>query len=157
MYSHAIIQSSSRPSASSVHSLFTPRSGPVVPVVSNVAPRLPFPNITGITRSQRVFSIATGIDPRALTFGSGSDPQEFFTFMELRDRNKWASYKMTNFDWVCAASAYNVEIGKINAKQTKQLPMKTPRALMEKLGEIESAIITRIRTSNYKCRSNCRL
>ncbi|KAI0704824.1 hypothetical protein C8Q76DRAFT_631245 [Earliella scabrosa] len=141
------------PASQSLHHFFAPRGTPQMPAPSNVAPKLPFPNITGITRSQRVFSIATGIDPRTLSFGSASDRLEFFAFMDLRDRNKWASYKMTNFDWVCAASMYNVEISKINAKHGKQLPMKTPRALMEKLGEIESAILTRIRTSNYKSHS----
>ena len=98
----------------------------MLPVPSNMAPHLPFPNLIGTTRSQRLFSITTGIDPHLLTISSGGNKQEFFTFMELREKLQWTSFKMTNFDWVCAVSSYNIEIDKINTKHRKHLPMKTP-------------------------------
>ncbi|KAI0742908.1 hypothetical protein C8Q80DRAFT_1053238, partial [Daedaleopsis nitida] len=118
---------------------------------TSITPRLPIPEIVGATRSQRLFSIATGIDSRCLRFSSTCDSNEFFAFMDLRAKKQWASFKMTPFDWVWAASEYNYEIEKINVKLGKNLPMKTPRALMEKLADVESKILNRIRNDQYAC------
>lgn len=72
--------------------------------------------------------------------------------MNLRVKNQWVSYKMTAFDWVCAASEYNAEIDGLNTRFGKSMPMKTPRALMDKLGEIEAQILQRISADDYTCK-----
>lgn len=73
--------------------------------------------------------------------------------MRLRKEQQWASFRMTPFDWVCAASLYNTELQKLNRERGRALVMKTPRALMEKLGELEPDILGRIATDNYSCKS----
>ncbi|PIL31910.1 hypothetical protein GSI_06614 [Ganoderma sinense ZZ0214-1] len=96
-------------------------------------PCLPRAAIVGLTRSQRLFSVVTQVDPCALTFSKGGSSKEFFLFMELRATYKWATFQMSPFDWVCAASTYNTAIKKMNAEKGIALPLKTPRALLDKL------------------------
>ncbi|EIW64988.1 uncharacterized protein TRAVEDRAFT_159779 [Trametes versicolor FP-101664 SS1] len=115
---------------------------------------LPSPTISGLTRSQRLFSVATGVDPRSLSFPRNADAEEYFLFMRLRKEQQWASFRMTPFDWVCAASLYNTELQKLNRERGRALVMKTPRALMEKLGELEPDILGRIATDNYSSRNH---
>nr|VWO98010.1 Carboxylic ester hydrolase (EC [Ganoderma boninense] len=115
-------------------------------------PCLPRPPIVGLTRSQRLFSVVTQVDPRSLTFGRGS-PREFFLFMELRAAHQWATFQMSPYDWVCAASTYNTGIKKLNKEQGTMLPLKTPRALLDKLSEMETVIFGRIRDGNYTSQS----
>ncbi|TFK79507.1 hypothetical protein K466DRAFT_505420, partial [Polyporus arcularius HHB13444] len=115
---------------------------------SSVKPRVPAPTISGTTPSQRLFSIATGIDSRHLSFAS-SDSKEFFLFMDLRERHKWTSFGMSPFDWVCAASVYNQELERINAREGRAFIIKTPRALMEQLAKIETKILARLATNNF--------
>ena len=110
---------------------------------------IPTPDIQGMTRSQRVFSVATGIDPRTLTF-SRSDSGEFFLFMRLRDQLKWASFRMSPFDWICATHAFNTEIEMLNQKDLRTVrSLKVPRALMEKLGDVERDILARLSEQNF--------
>lgn len=71
--------------------------------------------------------------------------------MRLRAEHKWASYNMSPSKWVAAASAYNAEVDHLNVQKHKNMVRKTPRALMEKLGEVESRILARIATNNYAC------
>ncbi|PIL34349.1 hypothetical protein GSI_03124 [Ganoderma sinense ZZ0214-1] len=115
-------------------------------------PCLPSTVIVGLTRSQRLFSVVTEVDPRALVFGKASS-QEFFLFMELRVTHQWATFHMTPYDWVCAASTYNTAIKKLNIECGTALPLKTPHALLDKLSEVETSIFSRIRDSDYKSRS----
>ncbi len=111
---------------------------------------LPPITISGLTRSQRITSVLSGIDPRSLTF-SGSESDAFFLFMRLRAEHKWASYNMSPSKWVEAASIYNTEVDRLNTQKHKNLVRKTPRSLMEKLGEVESRVLARIATNNYAC------
>ncbi len=83
-----------------------------------------------------------------LTF-TGTGGKEFFLFMELRERYQWASFNMSPFDWVTAASVYNQELERINAQEGRAFLKKTPRALMEYLGKLETKILARIATGNY--------
>ncbi|KAI0323780.1 hypothetical protein GY45DRAFT_1264040, partial [Cubamyces sp. BRFM 1775] len=121
--------------------------------LSSSRPHLPRPTISGLTRSQRVISIATGIDPRSLTFTRG-ESDAFFLFMRLRKEHRWASFSMTPFDWVCAASRYNLEVDRLKRERGLALTYKTPRALMEKLGEIEPRILARLMSGDFPKTSN---
>ncbi|KAI0712734.1 hypothetical protein C8T65DRAFT_562727, partial [Cerioporus squamosus] len=115
-------------------------------------PCLPIVRITGLTRSQQVFSLATGLDPRSITFAR-SEKDAFFLFMDLRKQLQWATYKMSSRDWVTAATLYNHAVEKKNAAEGRALVRKTPRALLDKLHEVESAIIQRVGKGNYKSQS----
>ncbi len=97
-----------------------------------------------------MLSIATGLDIRSVQI-TRAEKDAFFLFMELRQKYQWASFKMTPRAWVVACSAYNVEVEKKNAAEGKSLQRKTPRALLEKLGEIELVILSRINRKDYKC------
>jgi len=59
--------------------------------ISSLSQCLPPParNMAGLTRSQSLFSIFTGVDARALAV-NGSD--KFFLFMDLRAEQRWVSY-----------------------------------------------------------------
>ncbi|PIL33226.1 hypothetical protein GSI_04676 [Ganoderma sinense ZZ0214-1] len=114
---------------------------------------LPRPAIVGLTRSQRLFSVITQVDPRSLTFGSGASSREFFLFMSLWATHRWATFQMSPYDWVCAASTYNTAIKDLNHEHRSSLPFKTPRALLDKLSEVEGKIFVCIRDSNYCSRS----
>ncbi|TFK92385.1 hypothetical protein K466DRAFT_480676, partial [Polyporus arcularius HHB13444] len=113
------------------------------------SPCLPIVKITGLTRSQQFLSYATGLDPRSITF-SRSEKDAFFLFMDLRKKLQWATYNMPPREWVVAASVFNHEAEKKNAAEGKALLRKTPRALLEKLHEVESAIIQRVSKGDYK-------
>ncbi|KAI1782538.1 hypothetical protein LXA43DRAFT_905505 [Ganoderma leucocontextum] len=113
----------------------------------------PRPVITGLTPSQRMFSVASGgIDPRSLSLAS-IDYDEFSLFLRLRAEGKWATYNMSPYNWVCAASVYNKELEKLNQSTQKMRPLKTPRALMDKLFQLEPKLIGCIITGNYQSRS----
>ncbi|KAI1782147.1 hypothetical protein LXA43DRAFT_906615 [Ganoderma leucocontextum] len=116
-------------------------------------PCLPSPAIVGLTRSQRLFSVVTQVDPRSLTFGKGGSSHEFYLFMELRVTHQWATFQMSPYDWVCAASTYNTGIRKLNLERGTTFPLKTPRALLDKLSDVEAKIFSRIRDKNYQSRS----
>ncbi|KAI1782077.1 hypothetical protein LXA43DRAFT_1069364 [Ganoderma leucocontextum] len=131
----------------------TPHAASLDPTPTN-EPCLPTPAIVGLTRSQRLFSVVTQVDPRALTFNKGGSSREFFLFMKLRVIHGWAMFQMTPYDWVCAASTYNTAIKDLNREQGTALPLKTPRALLDKLSEVEVQIFSRIRDGNYCSRSN---
>ncbi|OBZ68322.1 hypothetical protein A0H81_11831 [Grifola frondosa] len=102
-------------------------------------------NISGLTRSQQLFSISTGIDVRATSIGSGD---EFFLFMDLRLKNRWISFLMTPRKWVTAADEYNVELAKCD-KSKGVRPLAKPRALMDKLSEIEPRVLGHVASGNY--------
>ncbi|KAI1788922.1 hypothetical protein LXA43DRAFT_893783 [Ganoderma leucocontextum] len=113
----------------------------------------PRPVISGLTPSQRMFSVASGgIDPRSLSLAS-IDYDEFSLFLRLRAEGKWASYMMSPYNWVCAASIYNKELEKLNQRTQKTRPLKTPRALMDKLFHLEPKLIACIISGNYQSRS----
>ncbi|OBZ68323.1 hypothetical protein A0H81_11830 [Grifola frondosa] len=103
-------------------------------------------NISGLTRSQQLFSISTGIDVRATSIGSGD---EFFLFMDLRLKNRWISFLMTPRKWVTAADEYNVELAKCDKSKGRSTIGKTPRALMDKLSEIEPRVLGHVTSGNY--------
>ena len=110
---------------------------------------LPLPaDKSSLTRSQLIFSLATQTDPRILTIQRGD---EFFLFMDLRKEHQWASFKMTSHKWVLATEAYNLQLQSSCSSKGHSYIAKNPRALMDKLGEIEQMIAQRIMTGNYLC------
>ncbi|GBE81445.1 hypothetical protein SCP_0311740 [Sparassis crispa] len=112
---------------------------------------LPLPNISGLTPSQRLFSLAMGMHIQSMSINT---KDEFFLFMDMRAEKRWASFSMTPRKWVIAASEYNTQLEAFNRSrgQAHLTVRKTPRALMEKLGELEPKIIARIVTGHYTSR-----
>ncbi|KAI1781854.1 hypothetical protein LXA43DRAFT_907485 [Ganoderma leucocontextum] len=110
---------------------------------------LPIPLISGTTRSQILISIVTGLDSRSLKFPK-NDSDEFYLFMELRAQYKWVTYNMSALGWVEAASIYNTALEK---KKGTCAVRKTPRALMEKLEEVEKTIHFRLKHKDFKSQS----
>lgn len=58
---------------------------------------------------------------------------------------------MSPYLWVCAASVYNRELEELNRSTNMARPLKTPRALMDKLFDLEPKLIARIVSGNYEC------
>ncbi|OJT04576.1 hypothetical protein TRAPUB_4846 [Trametes pubescens] len=114
---------------------------------------LPSLSIVGLTRSQRVMSVLGGIDTRSLAFAR-NESDVFFLFMRLRAEHKWASYNMSPSKWVAAASIYNTEVDRLNVQKSKTMVRKTPRALMEKLGEVETRILARLASNDYQSKQS---
>lgn len=102
----------------------------------------------GLTRSQLLFSVGTAIHPRALEI-KGDD--EFYLFMDLRAQQRWTSFGMTAQKWASATSIYNTQLEVCSKKKGFQFIKKNPRALSEKLNEIEPKIIERVSRNNYIC------
>jgi hypothetical protein len=149
------------PGTSSVHSFFTTKQAttsntPVQKVATsagqsapNYAARVPLPqDDAGLTRSQRLFTISTGVHVDSLAIGRGD---EFFVFMKLRAQHKWASFRMTPLKWVKATKVYNAELESVNRSHNRNTTLKNPRALVAMLGTVEAMVADRLMTGNYKC------
>jgi hypothetical protein len=104
------------------------------------------PEFEKLTRSQRLFSIATQTDVRALNI---SRDVEFYLFMEMWSERQWVSFRMTPLKWVGETREYNSRL----QKQDPTMIPKHPRALMDKLIVMEVKILERIATNNFKCKS----
>ncbi|KAI1788904.1 hypothetical protein LXA43DRAFT_1063210 [Ganoderma leucocontextum] len=101
------------------------------------------------TRSQIIFSIVTGLNLCSLTFPK-SDSEEYYLFMELHVCYKWVMYNMMVLGWVEVTLIYNTALE--NKKGTCAI-CKTPRALMEKLEEVEKTIYFCLKHSDFTLRS----
>ena len=97
------------------------------------------------TPSQRFFEAGTGADPRSFSI-HGDD--EFYLFMDMRADKQWKSSTMTPIKWVEATQAFNT---RLQSTHPSQYVSKKPRALIEKLGEVEGIILERIGKQNYQC------
>jgi hypothetical protein len=118
--------------------------------ISFLSQRLPPParSMAGLTRSQSLFSLYTGVDACALAINSS---KEFYLFMDLRAEQRWVSYNMNSRKWLTATNEFNCRLEALDAsKNVKHIP-KHPRALMEQLGNVEMKIATRIACNNFKC------
>ena len=73
--------------------------------------------------------------------------------MEMRAEFQWTSFAMTFQKSVSAAHIYNERLEQKTRVQGVLFIKKNPRALMEKLGEIEPKISKRLLTKNFKCLS----
>ena len=125
-----------------------------VPSTSNtlsaLSTPLPLPELSQLTRSQLIFSAGTTINPRSLTIERGI---EFFLFMDMRATHQWSSFTMNSRKWVGATKMYNEVLAKDRkSKGLSEVIKKNPRALMDKLGEIEPMIMKRLATNDFKCK-----
>ena len=109
--------------------------------------RLP-PGLPKLTWSQQIFSLATEIDIRSLSLKTDG---EFFLFMAMRSELQWASFNMTSHKWVIATREYNRRLALQNAAAGLPTFEKSPRALVQLLGEIEPQIVTRVMSNNFIC------
>ncbi|CAA7261854.1 unnamed protein product [Cyclocybe aegerita] len=113
---------------------------------SLTAPLSKPPAQSNLTRSQLLFSVATSINPLSLSIKGKS---EFFLFMDMRAEFQWVTFSMTSQKWVSATQLFNSCLetqGKVNREAVVK---KNPRALMEKLGEVEAIIVKHVATKNY--------
>ncbi|KAJ7094959.1 hypothetical protein C8R44DRAFT_645087 [Mycena epipterygia] len=83
-----------------------------------------------LTRSDRLFLTGTGTNPKSLEIGRS---KEFFLFMDMRESLEWKSSSMTSKKWAEVTSLYNERLG--------VTCLKSPRALLEKLGEVERMVL----------------
>lgn len=109
------------------------------------------PKLHHLTRSQRVFSIATAIDIRSLHI---TGDVEFFLFMRMRAEKKWTCNKMkTGVMWVEATNEFNKQLVEANAKSNLPTIKKNPRALLDKLATVEATVLKRLFTGDFVCES----
>jgi hypothetical protein len=128
-----------------------PKALPTMPAADMF--KLPVnPRFAGLTKSQRLFSFATSIDPRSLSI---STDVEFFLFMEMRAERGWESYKMTSHKWVVETEEYNRRLTD-RSNTGQQLIKKNPRALLEKLFVVKAKVTERLSTGNFKCQYSSR-
>ncbi|RDX40485.1 hypothetical protein OH76DRAFT_1366168 [Lentinus brumalis] len=127
------------------------RSDTASTVAALTAPlSLPFtPSPSKLTPSERLFHVTTHINPLSLKIG---ESDEFFTFMDLRASEKWTSFGMTSHMWVKATVQYNKTLADRCRKQGIAVPLpKLPRALVDKLHEVEAMIVKRVSLNDYTC------
>ena len=110
---------------------------------------LPRVSVDGLTRSQRLFSLTTNIDPRSLLIQGDN---EFYLFMDMRADFKWVSHEMTPKRWVNATGEYNKRLVAKKPGSGPSVVLKHPLALSRKLGELEPKLMNRIVEGNYKCK-----
>jgi hypothetical protein len=75
--------------------------------------------------------------------------------MDMRAEAGWVSFGMTSRKWALATLDYNERLEKVCQSKNLSTNKKNPRALVEKLGEIERIIMNRLATGNYKCACQC--
>ncbi|THH23181.1 hypothetical protein EUX98_g7992 [Antrodiella citrinella] len=108
-----------------------------------------------LTRSQRIFKFRTTTDARALAIGGGEFyKHEWFLFMLMRLENGWQSFNMGSSEIVHATEQYNDRLSRENIRRgiLSTVP-KTPRTVLNKLGEVEDICTKRIKTQNFKSSS----
>lgn len=113
--------------------------------------QLPLPpglNVQGLTQSERIFAVATGVDPRSLRINQG---EEFFLFMSMREMYKWRTYSMNSKRYADGVKTYNLALEPLAQRKGFLFVEKNPRALLDKLTEIEAVILKRCKTKNFTC------
>lgn len=111
---------------------------------------LPLPNDgLKLTRSQRLFSVVTGIPFQSLSI---NDRDEFFLFMDMRAELGWASFNMNSARYAQATLEYNTRLESANKTKGRGTVKKSPRAIMEKLVDVEDVIMVRLSTNNFVCK-----
>lgn len=119
----------------------------------NLTTLLPLPQDgKKLTRSQRLFSAFTGISAESLTI---SDDAEFFLFMEMRTEFQWATNNMTPIMLTQATAEYNKRLRERKSSVSggsKELVLKSPRAMIDRLTSLEAQITRRIASNNFKCK-----
>jgi len=109
---------------------------------------LPLPtDDSSLSCSQLLFKLGTQINPLSLTI---STDEEYFLFMEMRWENKWVSFGMSAKRWVEATILYNSRLTQQRMGRRLSTIPKNPCTLFEKLGDVESQVLERLTTSNFK-------
>jgi hypothetical protein len=70
--------------------------------------------------------------------------------MQMRVERQWVSYNMTSHKWVTATLDYNTRLESHNKAAGHETVPKNPRALMDKLGEIEPIIVNRVTRGDFE-------
>ncbi|KAJ7026747.1 hypothetical protein C8F04DRAFT_966119, partial [Mycena alexandri] len=130
-----------------VHSFFNMSKtakphGTAVTGLTNLLP-LPTPSdstTSRLMRSEALFAQLTGVNPKSLEIGRGP---EFFLFVDMRSELGWKSSDMTSRRWFEATALYNERLGNSGVH-------KRPRALSDKLGELERVCLNHIATNTFK-------
>ncbi|KAJ7937612.1 hypothetical protein B0H13DRAFT_1588397 [Mycena leptocephala] len=140
-----VIQASS---SLAVPQLQIPPTIPATKSLEDLTAPLPKPKISDglpkLSRSQQFFSAQTGTDPRSLKLHRG---HEFYLFMDMRREFNWKSYDMSSKKWAEATKEYNVRLRRLPGGS--QFIQKNPRALLEKLVEIEPHIAARLSAGDF--------
>ena len=134
-----------KPLPPSVDSESTPLAATRQQLDSLSAAVITLPNLT---RSQRLFSAGTDIRADTLKI---TTTDEFMLFMRLRKEWGWVSYNMSAKKWAEATALYNNELTCCLLEKRMKAIAKHPRALIDKLGKIETIVLEKIATGNYKC------
>ncbi|KAI0681977.1 hypothetical protein BC835DRAFT_1300938 [Cytidiella melzeri] len=137
--------SSSVPSIAVNKALF-PAAGGLLPAAVDAAICALNPRLIHLSPTERLFHNATDIDPRSLTIAKHGP--EFFLFMKLRQAKQWASYQMNPRLYAAAAEDCNEALKKDSS--TQSIHPKNPRAIMDRLAEVEATIVDRIGQKHYK-------
>ncbi|KZP11522.1 hypothetical protein FIBSPDRAFT_756586, partial [Athelia psychrophila] len=101
-----------------------------------------------LTKSQRLFTVNTGIDVRSLKISSDT---EFFLFMRMRKEHQWSSFKMTPTKWATKTKLYNMRLLECTSGSGDSPVLKHPRVLQEKLVTVEYDVVQRIIKNDFKC------
>jgi hypothetical protein len=90
------------------------------------------------------------INPLSLSISKGN---EFFLFMDMRAEQQWTSYGTSPRQWAKATNEYNTRLEALAKSSKFPFIPKNPRALMDKLGEIEPKISDRLLRQDFQCQS----
>lgn len=102
-----------------------------------------------LTPSERLFTFATRIDVSSLEI---TVDWEFFLFMEMRGKEKWSTNRMSSHKYMEAANQFNAKLAERARSKNCTFTAKNPRAIVDKLAEVERQVLNRIATGNYKCK-----
>ncbi|KAJ7130666.1 hypothetical protein C8R46DRAFT_1236100 [Mycena filopes] len=86
------------------------------------------------------------VEEPSLEIHSGA---EFYLFVDMRRELQWKASDMTSKKWANAVGEYNVRL----ARKVPGAIAKTPRALVNKLGEVERHALHRLATNDFKSKS----
>lgn len=132
-----------------------PDDTPPAQMVQKLLAKLPPTTASGehLTPSQTIFNIKTRIDPRSLVIGNiDGTKHEFFLFMDMRKFYQWQSYRMLPAAFVQATKIFNQWLQHEDLRRgIGRTVEKHPRALVEKLGQVEDMILKRIKLQHYTC------
>ncbi|TRM55405.1 hypothetical protein BD626DRAFT_469578 [Schizophyllum amplum] len=135
-----------------VNSAMAPTSlAPASTTFANADVATPLPLVRNArSRSELLFLHHTSLDPLALVI---KGDVEFYLFMDMRAEEHWITYKMTSKHWIPATEKYNERLRQVCLKSSSSYTPKNPRALFDKLAEIEPQILKRLNTGDYTSRS----
>lgn len=95
-----------------------------------------------------MFAATTGVNPLSLKI---THDHEYFLFMELRAAHAWRTHGMNSHKYAACTKVYNSALEKACHQRGFPFVPKHPRALHEKLAEIEPKILSRILRQDFKC------